>query len=927
MKTDLIQIFVASPSDTEEERASIEKIITEFNTNGTCDRINIRLESKTWEKNTFPSTGDYPQSVITKQIGDYDLFIGIMWKKFGFPTPNAGSATEEEFDIAFENLKSNGRCKNIMFFFNDSPLPQQGLDVDQYQNVAKFKNKIENSSPVVYYCHYGNDFEAVFRNKLSLYLNKDINLENKGLSGNINTNPTDQTIEISEQMNRYLSDISIEFTHPNIDRISFEDIYIPSNLKNTSNISAEYGKNNIDDITDVIDYTLNDDGVNVEIDIKYLILGDDASGKTALCKYVYKKFFNLNKIPILLSGDDFNTNIREDQIIKIINNKLQEQYSNTNININNDINNNSVFVVIIDDFHKSAKGNERYTKPLVSNLEKLFSNIIIVGDDKISTNDLTATPTFKNFNKYIIMQFGATLRAQLIHRWCNLGKDTCVEDSNKLYRKYDELDDYVKTILGKNYIPSYPFYILGILQAYENNNSNNNNYSIHGFYYELLINKMFEKNIFKKTDISFYSNFMTSFCYYLFELKTKQVTIKEFEDFFCSYCEKYDIEKKLFSITEVKNTFKKSGLIHFNNTVKIDKNYVYYFFIAKYIANNIDDERIKAVVSKLNKRLFREQYSSIIMFVTHLSKNKWIIQNLLSNANDIFKDESPLHLEADINRINSLILELPKQVIEQIDTKKERSDKKEEEEKLEQIQKEFDTDEVNYAHFSLEDDLSSIDIIAKMNLAMKTIDILGQIAKKYWGELDSDTKYKLVLTTYNLGLRSLGLYFRLLEENHTDIADYITTQIIEKHIKNSVKEWDASLNKKTIEQVTNNIIIGLCYFSSWGIVKRISNSIGYEQLNLTFKKVLSDNAYNSYKLIDFAIELNQKGIPMKLIEEYSKSMQNNKMCFKLLQDLAIDHMYMFEVSYSNKSQIQEHLKIDIQKQRYIQGSSQVMKLK
>ena len=47
MKTDLIQIFVASPSDTEEERASIEKIITEFNTNGTCDRINIRLESKT----------------------------------------------------------------------------------------------------------------------------------------------------------------------------------------------------------------------------------------------------------------------------------------------------------------------------------------------------------------------------------------------------------------------------------------------------------------------------------------------------------------------------------------------------------------------------------------------------------------------------------------------------------------------------------------------------------------------------------------------------------------------------------------------------------------------------------------------------------------------------------------------------------------
>jgi hypothetical protein len=41
-----------------------------------------------------------PEQLILDQIGQYDLFVGIMWRRFGTPTGVAGSGTEQEFDHA-----------------------------------------------------------------------------------------------------------------------------------------------------------------------------------------------------------------------------------------------------------------------------------------------------------------------------------------------------------------------------------------------------------------------------------------------------------------------------------------------------------------------------------------------------------------------------------------------------------------------------------------------------------------------------------------------------------------------------------------------------------------------------------------------------------------------------------------------------------
>ena len=115
----------------------------------------------------------------------------------------------------------------------------------------------------------------------------------------------------------------------------------------------------------------------------------------------------------------------------------------------------------------------------------------------------------------------------------------------------------------------------------------------------------------------------------------------------------------------------------------------------------------------------------------------------------------------------------------------------------------------------------------------------------------------------------------------------------------------------------------LSYLSSLAIITRISNSVGDDRLNKTFDKILENNPYNSYKLINLSTDLNYPGMPINIIEKYSKEMKNNIMCCRLLQDLVIDHMYKFDVDYKDKNKIQSLLRIKVQDQVYIQNSSQI----
>ena len=368
-------------------------------------------------------------------------------------------------------------------------------------------------------------------------------------------------------------------------------------------------------------------------------------------------------------------------------------------------------------------------------------------------------------------------------------------------------------------------------------------------------------------------------------------------------------------------TFEKSKLLVREANIFIKENFVYYFFVAKYIANNIHKTEIKNLITKMSVRIFRDEYSSIIMFVTHLSKDGFIINELIKNANSIFEKIEFAKLENDINIISDLIENIPKQVLENVDIDAKRQEQliSEDENREEQLDKDFENEKINYDNFSLNDDVETIDFYAKLTLALKTIDILGQVTKKHWGEIDGEQKYNLVKSTYNLGMRTLNIYLQYLQNNSKDIVENIKELIEEKHIKDRYKL------KQTIEETVRNFVFKLCFMASWGITKRISNSIGYDKLKKTYEKVLTEQPYNSTKLIDLSIKLGYSNIPIDMVSEYKQTMDKNKLSIVLLQNLIIDYIYMFETDFKTRQQVCSILGISVQEQLKINATSKVKK--
>nr|WP_299486324.1 LytTR family transcriptional regulator DNA-binding domain-containing protein [uncultured Allomuricauda sp.] len=166
----LYKIFLASPGDLLEERLKVEEVVAELNY--LLEKRNIKLDLIKWETHSYPSMGKDAQDVVNTQVkDDYDVFIGIMWSKFGTPTNRADSGTEEEFNRAYSRYLKRPNSVRIMFYFNNKPVPINEIHPDQIAKVLDFKTKLSEKGAL--YWEYKNVKE--FERDLRLHLKNVIN--------------------------------------------------------------------------------------------------------------------------------------------------------------------------------------------------------------------------------------------------------------------------------------------------------------------------------------------------------------------------------------------------------------------------------------------------------------------------------------------------------------------------------------------------------------------------------------------------------------------------------------------------------------------------------------------------------------------------------------------------------------------------------
>ena len=116
------------------------------------------------------------------------------------------------------------------------------------------------------------------------------------------------------------------------------------------------------------------------------------------------------------------------------------------------------------------------------------------------------------------------------------------------------------------------------------------------------------------------------------------------------------------------------------------------------------------------------------MYLTHLSKDQYIINELLSNSRELFAEYQPARLENDIDFINKMVEKLPPQVYEPIDVNQVKDDEHDNIEEMEKMEKDFD-EQQDDRDYSIDEDITTMTMISKMIKAIKSIEIIGQVTK------------------------------------------------------------------------------------------------------------------------------------------------------------------------------------------------------
>jgi hypothetical protein len=99
-----------------------------------------------------------PQALINPLIERSDVFVGLLWSRFGTATGSAdsegrsyGSGTEEEFHRALERWRRDGgsptSLPRIIVYFSDQPVPPQSVSTEQLARVQAFRAQFAADGP------------------------------------------------------------------------------------------------------------------------------------------------------------------------------------------------------------------------------------------------------------------------------------------------------------------------------------------------------------------------------------------------------------------------------------------------------------------------------------------------------------------------------------------------------------------------------------------------------------------------------------------------------------------------------------------------------------------------------------------------------------------------------------------------------------
>jgi Calcineurin-like phosphoesterase len=689
------------------------------------------------------------------------------------------------------------------------------------------------------------------------------------------------------------------FTHKHKRGLKLDDIYIYPDITQWSAERLTKGgeKNRTINSKGVLEYFRTTPHV--------LITGPDDSGKSALLK---KLFVDMSSefVPIRISGTDFSGKISETKFRRVIESAVEYYYDSHSIErfLRLDP---SRRVLLFDDF-QLARITEGGALGVVEFARNMFSHVFIAAQDIYRVRALTgkgsADDLFRGFDSCHIKEFGHRLRAQLINKWLSLGRDAASELQAIEYES-SATQKVITTMLGKNVIPSSPFNILTLLHTMESAQPHSTSDGSFGALYELLIKtslKLASGSGPDDTELKF--TYISVIAFVMFERDQQFLSESDLRKVHEDYGKQFGYSPPFEQLIE--------QLVSAKVLERVDGNYYfkykhfYFYFVAKYFERALKrkDARAESLRRKMEymaDRLHSEELANIVLVYLYLTQDWELSQYILRNARLIFAGREICNLGADVEFINKIYKEPPKMLIPDSDVEGHRDKYNEQLDKSE---------EDSGPLLTLDRDATYNDSLSdmhKINIAFKTLQVLGQILRSSAHSLEADVKQEIVNTSYMLGLRTMKTLLGIAETNTEELRRYLSILIRER-----AALANSNVSENELLRLADEGLIWLTFACAYGTIKKISYAIGHVHLEEIYNSILSEHSkVTSVRLIDLAIKLEHfPTVPLGDITQVRDKVVGNLFGYSLLRQMVADFLYLHRTEFRTGQKLGSLFKID-----------------
>ncbi|ELS01680.1 hypothetical protein Xen7305DRAFT_00013850 [Xenococcus sp. PCC 7305] len=676
----------------------------------------------------------------------------------------------------------------------------------------------------------------------------------------------------------YIQEIDIQFSHPRVEKLKLNNLFIYPDLEVKSNYS--------EDVNSII----NSERF-LELESKIVILGEPESGKTALIKQLFVFSLRHNYLPIIIDANCFKFFEFDKCLDKIVSNTYENISYKYFINY-------SQRICFVDNF-SSTNISERARKELLKKLDKNFDRIIILAED-IFRYDI---PHYKELDEYQVLKLlplNNVKRTQLIEKWVGLESEEDYQN-NHYWQRIDTLKRHVNSLVSTTIVPAKPLYVLMFISSFEVVNTKKIELTSYGHCYQYLIYQQLERGRVKPDEIEKYFNVLSELAGTLLDGKQYTLSELELDDFFDNYSQKYlSVDRSI-----VINKLTEANILNnLEGGIRFRYQYSFYFFAAKNLADNLyqnikSEEKIKYLISKIHLEGIR----NIILFLTHHTKDPRILDEILYSVMELFSNNIAITLEKNsLPFLQSFASQIPDLVLENRDTRQER---RREDELKDEIEKNNSSDEEPQLNIEATPEFKLFNDIRQV---FGATEVCGQIFRNRMGSLDRDSLELIYEESLMSSLRLLSIFMQI-----NDYAREQTIRKIEYFIENN-PEYSNSKIVKVVETFFWDINYDLIL----SILTKIAHALGSNKGEDIYSKVTKNINTPAAYLIKLIIDLQfKKDLDVDNISKLYRKYIKNYIFIRMLKQIVIKHCYMHDINFKVRQRLISILKIPVDVEREI----------